>query len=406
MKRVLVIPYDLNHIGGGSCVAAWALQALVQHHSVSILTWTTPDLDITNRLFGTSLHQRDFRWFTMPSLLRNASLLTPSRMALLKTHILYRKAKQLNRSECFDVVFGMTNEIDVGSNVIQYVHYPWMHWPRPRYDLRWYHFASLMLAYRRMAAGLSGYDQGRAARNLSLANSDWTAARFEECYGVRPRTLYPPVPGGFPEVPFAERDRAFAIVGRIAPEKRIENLIRIVAAVRTRGHDVAVRIIGRAETPAYTEKLAAVAAPHRAWISFHQDLPRHEMVRLIARHRYALHGMAEEHFGIAPAEVQRAGCITFVPNGGGPPEIVGRDERVIFHSAEDAVEKIDRMLRDSDLEESLRRDVEARRLRFTEQRFMSEILAIFDSFGASAPRDATLPEDGAAAQRAAQLRQV
>ncbi|MBI3782340.1 MAG: hypothetical protein HY270_02955 [Deltaproteobacteria bacterium] len=38
------------------------------------------------------------------------------------------------------------------------------------------------------------------------------------------------------------------------------------------------------------------------------------------------------------------------------------------------------MLRDLGLESRLRRDVEFRRLRFTEQRFMDEIPAIVDSF--------------------------
>ena len=37
----------------------------------------------------------------------------------------------------------------------------------------------------------------------------------------------------------------------------------------------------------------------------------------------ALHGMREEHFGMAPAEMARAGVIVWVPNGGGQMEIVG-----------------------------------------------------------------------------------
>ena len=75
-----------------------------------------------------------------------------------------------------------------------------------------------------------------------------------------------------------------------------------------------------------------------------------------------------------------AGCITFVPNSGGPPEIVGGDQRVIFRSFEDAVEKIDRVLSDPTLEAALQRDVVRRGETFTEQRFMNEILEVVESF--------------------------
>ena len=126
--------------------------------------------------------------------------------------------------------------------------------------------------------------------------------------------------------------------------------------------------------------LTLAAGPHRSWIRFYHSVPRDEMVRLIARHRYGIHGMLNEHFGIAPAELQRAGCITFVPNSGGPLEIVGGDQRVIYQSIEDAVEKIDRMLRDPSLEAALRRDVALRGETFTEERFMSEFLAAVESF--------------------------
>ena len=53
---------------------------------------------------------------------------------------------------------------------------------------------------------------------------------------------------------------------------------------------------------------------------------------------------------------------------------------MIYHSIEDAVEKIDRMLRDPSLEAALCRDVALRGETFTEERFMSEILAAVESF--------------------------
>ena len=71
---------------------------------------------------------------------------------------------------------------------------------------------------------------------------------------------------------------------------------------------------------------------------------------LIPQHRYGIHGMTGEHFGIAPAELQLAGCLTFVPSDGGQTEIVEGDERVMYHDVDDAVRKISHVLSDAALE--------------------------------------------------------
>ena len=234
-KKVLLIPHDMDHPGGGTCVAAWALQALAGRHEVSVLSWQPVDLRITNRNFGTDLKQEDFRFFTINPALRRVMSLIPTPLAHLSNQLLYRKAKKLNDTERFDVVIGAINEIDIGVPAIQYIHFPWAYWPRPEVELRWYHVVPLLQIYRKFCAMLSGYDQGRVAHNMSLANSDWTGRKFEACYGVRPRTVYPPVPGGFPATPFDQRERAFVAVGRISREKRLEEIIQTLAAVRARG---------------------------------------------------------------------------------------------------------------------------------------------------------------------------
>jgi len=64
-------------------------------------------------------------------------------------------------------------------------------------------------------------------------------------------------------------------------------------------------------------------AAERPWVGLLHDLDRTEMAREVASHRFGIHTMENEHFGIAPAEFQRAGCIPFVHRSGGPVEIVG-----------------------------------------------------------------------------------
>ncbi len=378
--RVLLIPHDLSEPGGGTCVSAWILLALRGRYDISILTWRPADTEAVNRNFGANLRPQDFSWCTIAPWMRRLVALVPTPLALLQNQILYRKAKLLREENKVDLVIGAMNEIDIGEPSIQYIHFPWNYWPRPSCDLKWYHLAPVVKIYRRFASWLSGYSQDRVAQNHTLANSDWTGRLFETCYGVRPRTVYPPVAGGFPDLAFEDRETAFVCIGRMSEEKRIEDIMEILSRVRALGHMVGLRIIGHKESPSYLARLEALAAPHRNWISFHHGIPRKEMTQMVSRCRYGIHAMKDEHFGIAVAELQRAGCISFIQNGGGAPEIVGGNERLVFDSIGDAVGKIDRVLRDRELQATLRRDVEQRGARFTEENFTREIREVVDSF--------------------------
>jgi len=380
MKKVLVIHHTLQPAYGDSSVGAWVLQALAGRYQVTVLTWEPVDLDPVNRAYGTGLRDGDFTWVCVPPAVRRAAARIPFRAKLLTMHLMFRHARAFARRQPFDVAISTMNETDIGVPTIQYVHYPWIMYPRPAIDYRAYHFSVLLRLYRAFAMAVSGFSRARVANNLTLVNSDWTGAAFRQCYGGDPVTVYPPVPGGFPEVAFAQRARGFTVIGRIAREKELEKIIIIVRGVRARGHDVALHIVGHMDDAAYGRRVYAFAEPHREWVHFHHDLPRDELVRLVAANRYGIHGMVGEHFGIAPAELQRGGCITFVPDDGGPVEIVGGDERVIYHSVDDAIDKISKVVSDPELEAALAKAVDERRANFTETRFMDEIVKVVEDF--------------------------
>ena len=383
MKKVLLVHHSMGSPGGDGAVGAWALQALRRKYEVTVLTWAPVDCVKVNRIFGTDLEEDGVCWETTPVALRRLIDASPLPLALLSMHLLFRRAKALLRTRQFDVIVGTSNEIELGTRAIQYIHFPWMMFPRPDVEYRWYHLKIPLRVYRWLCASISGHGQKPSSDNVTLVNSDWTGAAFERCYGVPGRTLYPPVSGGFPEIPFEAREDGFVCLGRIAVEKELEKLIEILAGVRARGHKIRFHIVGPIGKPAYARRIHRVATPHSSWITFHHDLPRDALVALMARNRYGIHGMVGEHFGIAPAELQRAGCITLVPDEGGPVEIVGGDERVIYHSVDDAVEKIDNLLRDPGLRADILRDVAARAKLFSEQRFMSEFLEVVDTFDAA-----------------------
>ena len=380
-KRVLVIHNRLDLLGGGSALAAWVLQALSSpDYQVSVLTWGPVDVGTLNRSYGTSLDQSGIRWFRINTAIRWLLDAVPCDLFLLRYNLLFRTARRLHAKEPFDVIFGSLNECYVGTRAIQYIHHPHAFENPNRGDVQPRYLKPILTAYRQLCYGLSGYSSEGVAENETLANSRWTARFVEAQYAIPVRVVYPPVPGGFPTIPWAERDTAFVCIGRIAPDKEVEKIIGILARVRDRGHDLRLHIVGAAEDSGYLARVKTTAAPHMDWISFHVDLSRHALVEIVGRSRYGIHGMAQEHFGIAPAELQRGGCITFVPDDGGQLEIVAGDTRLIYHSPDDGVEKVHRVLSDPSLQSALRKELSSRAEHFSEHRFMAEMRDVVEGF--------------------------
>ena len=195
-------------------------------------------------------------------------------------------------------------------------------------------------------------------------------------------TLFPPVPGDFPDVPWDERENGFVCIGRISPEKELEKVIKIVAAVRERGHDVSLHLVGTQDNPRYTRRILKLVSRYRSWAQVHLDLSRGDLVKLLVRNRYGIHGMVGEHFGIAVAELIQAGCVTFVPDQGGPVEIVGGRQDLTYGSEQEAVDKIDRVVADTDLQAALHEEMLERRPQFTSQRFVERWRRIVLNFDA------------------------
>ncbi|RMH16413.1 MAG: glycosyltransferase [Acidobacteria bacterium] len=388
--KILVVHPNLQLLGGGATVAAWLLEALRGRHELTLLTWQPPPLAQVNAICGTSLEPGDFRLILMPRALRRALRLLPLRAALLRWSLLARRAQLVLRREPYDLAISTENEMDFARRGIQYVHFPRGSLPRPRCDLRWYHrlLPFSVGIYHLVCERLARSDGERLRHNLTLVNSHWTGAHFRALYGVEPRLLYPPVPGEFPRRSWAERRDGFVAAGRMAPEKRYEMLIGIVETLRRRGHRVDLHLVTGpgGGHGAYGRRILAMAERRRRWVTIHRNLPRAALIELMARHRYGIHGMAEEHFGIAVAELQRAGAIVFVPAGGGQVEIVGGDERLIYGDAGDAVAKIERVLSDPALQRAVRRDAARRRDRFSSERFVAEVRQIVATFDARAMR--------------------
>ena len=380
MKRVLLVQPSMQPPGGGNGVAAWILQALVPGHRVTVLSWRPVDIEPINRFFGTHLKPDDFASMVVPWHWRVIPDHLPVPATLIKLALMMRYTRTVSAG--FDVVFGVFNETDYGRKGIQYIHYPTYLRPRPEVDMRWYHAPRGSLnVYYALADRIAGFSLARLKQNVSLVNSDWTGGHVEPFLGIKTRTLYPPVADPGPGAPWEERRSGFLSIGRIAPEKEYERVMTILSRVRERAPDVTLTIVGTWDRHErrYRDRLFDLARSLGPWIEFRQNVSRDELRRLMATHRYGIHGMREEHFGMAPAELARAGCIVWVPAGGGQMEIVGREPALMYDSEDDAVRKIVRTLEDPAEQQRLRTALTATE-RFSTDNFVRQVREIVDGF--------------------------
>ena len=379
-RRVLLVQPSLQPPGGGNGVAAWVLQALVPEHRVTVLSWRPVEIDPINRFFGTHLQPGDFDTVVVPRSWSRIPDRLPFPATLIKLALLMRYTRKVSAG--YDVLFGVYNETDYGRRGIQYVHYPTYLRPRPEVDLRWYHHAPGSLnVYYRLADSIAGFSVDRMKQNLTLVNSDWTGEHVSRFLGIKTHTLYPPVADPAPGAPWSDRRNGFLAIGRVSPEKEYERAMRILARVRERVPDITLTIVCTWDRHArsYRDRLFDLARSLGSWIGFRENVTRDELRTLMATHRYGIHGMREEHFGMAPAELARSGCIVWVPRGGGQMEIVDREPALMYDSDDDAVTKIVRTLTD-DAEQARLRGVLRSSERFSTGNFVRQVRELVDRF--------------------------
>lgn len=378
--RAAVLHPEFREVGGSEAGALRLIEALEDDYDITLVTMGSPDLARLNRFQGTHLDPERLRVvaFPIPAFARR-------RFAALRSARAARYCRE-HASE-FDVMISTYSVADFGVRGIQFIaDLSFADALResvgPGARLRAFGSAGSRLVrepYLSLARTLSGASRDGWKRNLTIANSDWTARIMRKTFGIEARRIYPPVvdiPAG---PPWEAREPGFVYLGRISPEKGIETIIGILEGVRLAGSDVHLHIVGEAEDPAYMDSIRDLCRRNPVWISLEGKMGREEKTAFLGRHRYGISGRRNEPFGISVAEMAKAGCLVWVPEGGGQTEIVGRPE-LIFSSPEEAVLRIGRVLRDETLQTALRKDLEARKEMFSVERYKREVRRVVSDF--------------------------
>lgn len=154
--------------------------------------------------------------------------------------------------------------------------------------------------------------------DLQVANSKFTAEKFEEHYSNDVNTiLYPPVDTR-PTVATKMPNRIVSL-GRFSPNKRQLEQIQMMAELPS--HEL--YIIGFKNDVSYFNKCQK--AIDDLWLNnvhLISDATEAERDSLLASSTFFIHSLREEPFGITTVQGIAAGCIPIVHNSGGQKEIV------------------------------------------------------------------------------------
>jgi glycosyltransferase involved in cell wall biosynthesis len=383
-RRVAIVHGILAAGNGGSeARAMWAAEALKRQFAVSVISPGPVYLDRLNAFYGTSIRPEhvQIRRLHIPRLLESRR--APS---ALQGAFAARALRALAQE--YDVLISTYNLCDFGTTAIQCIaDFSWDERVRRQFDPLPAGMSSvvhrdhrLRRAYLRLCQRI-GPPSGRNlfSEDMFVANSRWTAKLLRKKYGVAAEVIYPPVTGECSDVPYEWRVDDFVCIGRIAAEKRIERMIRVIGAVRSHGYAVRIRIIGPLDNSHYARTIASLAQRYSEWVLLEGLQAGEEKRRIFEACRYGIHGREGEAFGIAVAEMVKAGCITFAPAEGGPAEILDH-EALLYRNDDDAVEKITAVLDSQMLRDKLNRHLRRQAEQFSPESFMAGLRSAVNRF--------------------------
>lgn len=364
--------------GGSEARPLWIIETLKNDYEFTLITMGDFNLKRLNKCYGTSLGQDDFKIISIP-----IPFLLRKRFDALKSYRLSRYCKK--HAAEFDLMISTYNIMDFGRRGIQFItdlsfddelrrKYEFSEYGEERVIYRKSFARSI---YLKLGVLLSGISENSWKKNITIANSHWSGCILNEAYGIETKTIYPPVLDDFSTTAWNKRENGFVILARIVPLKRIDRLIEIVRQVRKMDNDVHLHLLGRMDDSAYGRKIKELAEKNHEWCFLEGLITGQKKNDFINKHRFSISGCVTEAFGIAVAETVKAGCITWVPHGGGQTEIVNHPE-LIYDDLNDAVSKIAQVLKDDLLQNELQAHLKEQSEKLSIKRFQSEIKNLID----------------------------
>lgn len=331
----------------------WLIEALKQRFDVTVVTTGGWRLGELNESYGTRVQPDEVAVRLVPG----SALFGRLSVAALRGALYQRYCRRI--ATRFDLRVSAYNCTDWGAPAIHWMaDFAWHEetraaaGPSPGFVYQDTLLRRLYLSAARKLTRASG--RSCLQEDCVIANSRWTAAKLIELGCSRPAgPVYPPVWLPISQRPWAERKDQFVAIGRVAPEKRIEEIIAVIAGVRQLGHDVSLTVAGSIPNDSYGRRTRRLCERNSRWVQMAGYVSGDRKSNTLSSSRYGISMCSREAFGISVAEMVRSGCIPFAPAEGGQREILDNDA-LLFRDRAEAISRIDAVLRSGTLRDCLR----------------------------------------------------
>ena len=381
MADVTIFHPDLRRGGGGETVAFYLLDALIDDHSVTLYTVSDPGFEELSQQTGVTVYEDDFSVKSI-SPLPVSAIETLADVAsewfqidlhldALKSAFIQRRVRASELDH--DLLVSTANEFFVEGPSLQYIHFPTYSGRAGSEYETWAPSIPYRL-YRTVCKTVAG-GRGFDSSTTLVTNSQWTRDIVQRSYDHPVEVVYPPVNIEDFDPNTDTQEAGFVTVGAIHESKRQLDMIEILDRLQNQGIYTHLHIIGEVWSQSYYECVRN-AATDRDYIHLEGYVDRERLIDLIEQHKYGLHGRKNEHFGIAVAEMVAGGAIPFVPDGGGQTEIINERPELKYHSTEDAVQKITKVMTDTALQQNLRSDLDSTVTEYSTDQFKRSIRSL------------------------------
>jgi glycosyltransferase involved in cell wall biosynthesis len=350
----IVIGHPFMSYGGSEAAVLWLIEALKRDHDLTVITTGGWDLDRLNSYYGTKVQEEQVkvRIAPIPWFARRLSA------AALRGACFQSFARKI-ASE-YDLRISAYNPTDWGLPAIHFVaDFSWQPELRRLLDPPnpglVYRDSVIRKAYMKVAASYARPSQRDTLRyDRLIANSYWTKNLLRTICGAKcSDVIYPPVWSEFPQVPWDHKQDAFVMIGRIVPEKKIELAITVLDTLRQAGFKIRFHLCGRIGKDRYGRGIARLCRERSDWVTVEGRVSGAKKADILSRCRFGIQTRTAEPFGIAVAEMIKAGAIVFAPNDGGQTEILNAPQ-LLFSDRDDAINKILAVFQDPILQSDLR----------------------------------------------------
>lgn len=249
------------------------------------------------------------------------------------------------RDKKYDKIISTSGELPHKNKVYQLIHFPFYSLNILDYfslGTKFYEFHKIIFRFVAiyLCRVLFNINRHSLSQNITFANSKWSSEKYSSIYNIQKNVFHNYLTFTLKKVPdikfedFETKKDNFIVLGRVTKDKKIHDSIKVFEAICTKTNNFKLKLIIIGPTPdkKYLEKCKKLVKNLNVeFTGFISDQIKEE---ILLNSKYGLHLFNNEHFGMAPCEMQNNNLLVFVYKNGGVIEFINNYDQQFINYKE------------------------------------------------------------------------